>query len=126
LTAWSTAGVLGPVLVNYIREFQIGRGVRPSDAYTFTMYVLVGLLAIGFVCNFAVRPVSEALFTTRAQETAPREPLAVAGAPVRVAVADVTVATSHWGLVAVAWSLVGVPLAWGVFKTLTLAAQMFR
>ena len=28
LTAWSTAGVLGPVLVNYIREFQIGRGVR--------------------------------------------------------------------------------------------------
>ena len=35
LTAWSAAGVLGPVLVNYIREFQIGRGVRPSDAYTF-------------------------------------------------------------------------------------------
>ena len=34
LTAWSTAGILGPVLVNYIREFQIGRGVAPSDAYT--------------------------------------------------------------------------------------------
>ena len=125
LTAWSTAGVLGPVLVNYIREFQIGRGVRPSDAYTFTMYVLVGLLAIGFVCNFAVRPVSEALFTVRGPETAPREPLAVAGAAARVAVADVTVASSHWGLVAAAWTLVGVPLAWGVFKTLTLAAQMF-
>jgi MFS family permease len=125
LTAWSTAGVLGPVLVNYIREFQIGRGVRPSDAYTFTMYVLVGLLAIGFVCNFAVRPVSEALFTARAPETALREPLAVAGAPARVAVADVPVVSSHWGLVAAAWTLVGVPLAWGVFKTLTLAAQMF-
>ena len=125
LTAWSTAGVLGPVLVNYIREFQIGRGVRPSDAYTFTMYVLVGLLAIGFVCNFAVRPVSEGLFTAHGPETARREPLAVAGAPARVAVADVTVVSSHWGLVAAAWTLVGVPLAWGVFKTLTLAAQMF-
>jgi hypothetical protein len=117
--------VLGPVLVNYIREFQIGRGVRPSDAYTFTMYVLVGLLAIGLVCNFAVRPVSEDLFTARGPETAPREPLAIAGAPARVAVADVTVAPTHWGLVAAAWALVGVPLAWGVFKTLTLAAQMF-
>jgi hypothetical protein len=42
-----------------------------------------------------------------------------------VAVADVTVASSHWGLVAAAWTLVGLPLAWGVFKTLTLAAQMF-
>jgi hypothetical protein len=90
------------------------------------MYVLVGLLAIGFVCNFAVRPVSEALFTARAPEAAPRGPLAVAGAPARVAVADVPVVSSHWGLVAAAWTLVGVPLAWGVFKTLTLAAQMFR
>jgi len=125
LTAWSTAGVLGPVLVNYIREFQIGRGVRPSDAYTFTMYVLVGLLAVGFVCNSMVRPVSEALFTAHGPETARREPLAVAGAPPHVAVADVTVVSSHWGLVAAAWALVGVPLAWGVFKTLTLAAQMF-
>ena len=43
LTAWSTAGILGPVLVNYIREFQIGRGVAPADAYTFTMYILVGV-----------------------------------------------------------------------------------
>jgi MFS family permease len=125
LTAWSTAGVLGPVLVNYIREFQIGRGVRPSDAYTFTMYVLVGLLAIGFVCNMAVRPVSETLFTARGPDIATRrESLGVSGAA-RVVVADVTVLSSQWGLVAVAWTLVGVPLAWGVMKTLTLAAQMF-
>jgi hypothetical protein len=126
LTAWSTAGVLGPVLVNYIREFQIGRGVRPSDAYTFTMYVLVGLLAIGFASNLAVGPVSEALFTVRSPETATiRGPLGVSGGTARVAVADVTIPSSHWGLVAAAWTLVGVPLAWGVFKTLTLAAQMF-
>src|SRR6266850_7359176 len=59
LTAWSTAGVLGPVLVNYIREYQINRGVARSDAYTVTMYIMAGLLLIGFVCNLLVKPVDE-------------------------------------------------------------------
>ena len=128
LTAWSTAGVVGPVLVNYIREFQIERGVRASDAYTFTMYVLVGLLAIGFVCNLAVRPVPERLFISggAAGVTLPG---AIAGrssgSSAGVLVSDGTVRASHWGLVVIAWALVGVPLAWGVLKTLTLAAQMF-
>ena len=57
LTAWSTAGVLGPVLVNYIREYQINHGVAKADAYTITMYIMAGLLLIGFVCNLRVRPV---------------------------------------------------------------------
>ena len=59
LTAWSTAGVLGPVLVNYIREYQINHGVAKADAYTITMYIMAGLLLIGFVCNLRVRPVHE-------------------------------------------------------------------
>ena len=63
LTAWSTAGILGPVLMNYIREFQIDHGVAASNAYTFTMYILVGLLAVGLVCNLAIRPVPKPLFT---------------------------------------------------------------
>jgi MFS family permease len=57
LTAWSVAGLLGPGLVNYIREFQLDRGVAPADAYNVTMYILAGLLVIGFFCNLAVRPV---------------------------------------------------------------------
>jgi MFS family permease len=59
LTAWSAAGILGPVLVNYIREYQIDRGVPAAQAYNVTMYVLAGLLVIGFFCNLAVRPVNE-------------------------------------------------------------------
>jgi MFS family permease len=55
LTAWSVAGVAGPVLVNYIREFQIQHGVAKSEAYTVTMYIMAGLLAVGFVCNLLVR-----------------------------------------------------------------------
>jgi len=57
LTAWSTAGVLGPVLVNYIREYQIARGVPNAQAYNVTMYVLAGLLIIGLICNLLVKPV---------------------------------------------------------------------
>jgi MFS family permease len=59
LTAWSTAGILGPVLVNYIREYQIDRGVPNAQAYNVTMYVLAGLLVIGFLSNLAVKPVAE-------------------------------------------------------------------
>jgi len=58
LTAWATAGVLGPVLVNYIREYQIGQGVPAGDAYTVTMYIMAGLLLLGFLCNLAIRPVN--------------------------------------------------------------------
>ncbi len=59
LTAWSAAGVLGPVLVDYIRQYQIQHGVAKADAYSVTMYIMAGLLFIGALCNFAVGPVSK-------------------------------------------------------------------
>jgi MFS family permease len=64
LTAWSTAGVLGPVLVNYIREYEIAHGVAKADAYTTTMYIMAGLLVVGFFCNLFVHPVHERHVTT--------------------------------------------------------------
>jgi MFS family permease len=57
LTAWSLAGVAGPVLVNYIREYQIAHGVAKANAYSVTMYLMAVLLVGGFVCNWFVRPV---------------------------------------------------------------------
>ncbi len=59
LTAWSAAGVLGPVLVNYIRQYQIDHGVSKADAYSLTMYIMAGLLFVGFLCNAMMRPVGE-------------------------------------------------------------------
>jgi len=64
LLAWSAAGVLGPVLVNYLREYQIAHGVPGAQAYNTTMYVLAGLLVMGFLANFAVKPVAEGHFMT--------------------------------------------------------------
>jgi MFS family permease len=59
LTAWSVAGVLGPVLVNYIREYQLAQGVAKTNAYDVTMYLMAMLLAVGFVSNWFMKPVDE-------------------------------------------------------------------
>jgi hypothetical protein len=57
LTAWSAAGIFGPVLVNYIRAYNVSHGVPKADAYNTTMYIMAALLVIGFICNFFVKPV---------------------------------------------------------------------
>jgi nitrate/nitrite transporter NarK len=59
LTAWSAAGVLGPVLVNYIRQFQIDHGTPKYQAYNVTMYVMCALLVVAFFCNLAIKPVAD-------------------------------------------------------------------
>src|SRR4029079_9301566 len=58
LTAWSAAGIFGPVVVNYIREFQINAGVPRAQVYDFTMYILAAMLVAGMVCNLMIRPVA--------------------------------------------------------------------
>lgn len=64
LTAWSAAGIAGPVLVNYIREYQIAHGVAKADAYSVTVYVMAGLLIVGFICNWLVKTVDEHHYVT--------------------------------------------------------------
>ncbi|MGC2698407.1 MAG: OFA family MFS transporter [Candidatus Angelobacter sp.] len=58
LTAWSVAGICGPVLVNYIREYEKNHGVPLADSYSTVLYVMVGLLIVGLLANAAVKPVS--------------------------------------------------------------------
>ena len=121
LTAWSTAGIVGPVLVNYIREFQIGRGVPAADSYTFTLYILAGFLVVGLVCNLAIRQVPDRLFGAPVTAKPGSSSVGHAG------VSTVTLAPAgQWPIVGAAWALAAMPLAWGVLKTLTLASQMFR
>jgi len=59
LTAWSAAGVFGPVIVNYMRQYLIDHGTAKADAYTDTMYIMTGLLLVGLICNVMMRPVHE-------------------------------------------------------------------
>jgi MFS family permease len=66
LTAWSAAGVFGPVIVNYMRQYQIESGVPKAQAYNTTMYVMAGLLVIGFLCNLAMKAVHERYYVKSA------------------------------------------------------------
>ncbi len=67
LTAWSTAGVLGPVLVSSLREYQLGQGLPNSEVYNTTMYLLAGLLVLGFISNLLVRAVAERYYMSAAE-----------------------------------------------------------
>jgi MFS family permease len=59
LTAWSAAGIFGPVLVNYIRQYNVDHGVAKAQAYNVTMYVMAALLVVGFLCNLFITAVNQ-------------------------------------------------------------------
>jgi MFS family permease len=129
LTAWATAGVLGPVLVNYIREFQIARGVPSAQAYDVTMYILAGFLALGFLCNLLVRPVADKVFMTD-EELAKEKHLShdrtVPAADENSAVIPGVTTTTHPVVVITAWAAVGIPLAYGLWNTVQKAVMLFK
>jgi MFS family permease len=63
LLAWSSAAILGPVLINYIRAYQIDTlGLPAAQAYSITMYIMAGLLMIGLISNLLVKPVAQKHF----------------------------------------------------------------
>jgi MFS family permease len=66
LTAWSAAGVAGPLIVNAIADAQTEAGKSGADLYTLSMYIMVGVLAVGFVANLLIRPVHERHLEPRA------------------------------------------------------------
>ena len=121
LTAWSTAGMIGPVLVSYMREAAISAGVPRSSVYDVTLYLLAGLLVIGLVANLLVRPVPHKWFMSDAEVTALQ---ATSGAVLPVQSAATTVGLSMASILA--WAAVGIPIFWGVWITLHKVAALFR
>lgn len=126
LTAWATAGVLGPVVVNYMREYQLGLGLPREQVYNQTMYILTGMLVIGLICNLMVRPLADKWFMTDV-ELAQEKRLAH-----EKAAASVLVRSGNGGadavspvVVVLAWAAVGIPLAWGVYRTLQSVTKFF-
>src|SRR6516225_6114978 len=123
LTAWSTAGIIGPVVVNYIREFQLAAGVPRDKLYDSTMYILCAMLAAGLICNFLVKPVDPKWYMSP-EEVAK---LQAATASREAATAHGSFGIGKGGLdwqAALFWLFVGIPLAWGVWKTLESAAKI--
>ena len=125
LTAWSTAGVIGPVVVNYIREAQLAAGVPRDHLYDFTSYVLCGMLIIGLICNFLIKPVNPKWFMSQ-EEVAK---LQAASAKSATDTPSGSFGIGKGGLdwqAAVFWAFVGIPLAWGVWTTLKATVAIFQ
>lgn len=120
LTAWSTAGIIGPVVVNYIREGEIAAGVQRAYVYDVTLYILAGFLVAGLICNWAVKPLGAKWFMSEA-EVAALQPEAAAPEPVTT---DTGVPAMD-AKAALAWLAVGIPLAWGFWVTLKSALVLF-
>jgi MFS family permease len=59
LTAWSVAGVLGPLIINAIADAQAAAGRSGPALYTTSLYIMIALLVIGFAANELIRPVAE-------------------------------------------------------------------
>jgi hypothetical protein len=70
LTAWSTAGVLGPLIVNAIADARIAAGVTGPGRYTLSFSIMVGLVVVGFVCNELIRPVADRYHESAADRAA--------------------------------------------------------
>ena len=117
LTAWATAGILGPVVVNYMREYQLGLGLPREQVYNQTMYILVGMLVVGLLANLAIRPVADKWFMTDAELAEEKRLSHEKAAASEVGAGQGGAAVTNPAWVALAWGAVGIPLAWGVYKT---------
>ena len=132
LTAWATAGILGPVIVNYMREYQLGLGIPREQVYNQTMYILSGMLVVGLICNLLVRPLADKWFMTDAELAAEKRlahekvtAVDVPRAGTGVVRASRTTAVNP-AFVTMAWLAVGVPLAWGIYRTTQSVAKFFQ
>src|ERR1700710_2704746 len=122
LTAWSTAGIIGPVVVNYIREFQLKAGVPRDQLYNTTMYILCAMLIAGLICNYLIKPVDPKWYMSKAEVA-------------KLQAANASTGAGHSGSygigfggldarAAMFWAFVGIPLAWGGGKTLESAVKI--
>ena len=124
LTAWSTAGILGPVVVNYMRDYQLSLGIPKSQVYNQTMYILVGMLVIGLICNLMIRPVADKWFMTDAELTVEKK-LAHEKALNSLVKGEVGHEHTSMFTVIIAWAFVAIPLSWGIYKTFLSAMKLF-
>ncbi|WP_159949434.1 OFA family MFS transporter [Rhizobium sp. 18065] len=123
LTAWATAGIIGPVVVNYIREAQIAAGVPRDQVYNFTMYILAGMLLLGLIANAFVRPLADKWFMTDEEVAALQAKSAAANAGPS---GSFGIGKGGFdGKALIAWTAVGIPMLWGVWNTLKATLALF-
>ena len=128
LLAWSAAAILGPVLVNYIRAYQIDTlQLPPAQVYSITMYIMATLLIIGFICNIMIKPVPDKYFinpyssnlNSKTTTTIPAQPGFATDK-------KITTGKKVDLRLPLAWLFVGIPLIWGISQTLIKSLSLFN
>ena len=119
-------GNSGPVVVNYMREYQLALGIPREQVYNQTMMILAAMLMVGLVCNLLIRPVADKWFMTEA-ELAEEKHLAheiINYQQESDSESKVAKPTRHI-TVLLAWLAVLLPLGWGIYKTLLNVSKFF-
>lgn len=122
LTAWSAAGVAGPLIVNGVLDAQGKPGELDAGAYQLALFIMIGVLAVGFVSNLLVRPV-DAKF--HEPEDVVKRNLELLNGTQEENVAHANDALPGQGRLIISWLIVGGILAYGVTMTAITAAKLF-
>jgi MFS family permease len=126
LTAWATAGILGPVIVNYMREYQLGLGLPREQVYNQTMLILAGLLMIGLLCNLLIRPVADHWFMSDAELAEEKRLAHEKINKANISSTKNSEKSTPLVIVIVAWIGVIAPLSWGIYNTLINVSKFFN
>ena len=124
LTAWSTAGILGPVIVNYMHDMRLEAQVPFDQIYGPIFYVLAAMLGIGFIANLLVRPVADKYFMTDTELAAEKKIAHEQAAPKTTKASQVKSTSGSWVAV-FAWVAVLIPISYGIWSTLQKAWALF-
>ncbi len=121
LTAWSAAGIAGPLIINSFLDAEGEPGSLTAAAYKPALLTMVGVLAVGLVANLCIKRVAD-----RFHEPGHDEPIAdeVDSHRFATAEADAGITTSP-ALLVLAWALVGLPLVYGIYETLVKTIDLF-
>jgi MFS family permease len=125
LTAWSTAGILGPVVVNYMHDVRLEQKIPFDQIYGPIFYVLAAMLVVGLIANLLVRPVADKYFMTDA-ELAHEKQLAHERSLASATTGSGGESSSNAAIAPLAWLAVGLPLAYGIWVTLQKSAVLFK
>jgi len=126
LTAWSSAGLLSPLLINIIRDYQLNHGVPRAQAYSVTLYIMACFLVVGFFCAVFVRPVASKFYMTEEELAYEKHKLEDKIAHAQESGAIVAGKPTSAATLAICWLIVGIPLAYGVWQTLLQTVLMFK
>ena len=123
LTAWSTAGILGPVVVNYMHDTRLEKGVPFDQVYAPIFVVLAGLMVVGFIANMLVKPVADKYFMSDVELDEVRK--VGHEKTIQSNVASNTGDMQNTLLVKLAWLAVLVPISYGIWSTVQKAWALF-